>query len=91
MGNVRSLSNKMDKLAALTRPHHAIPDIEGGKRKGGGLAVFVNDRWCNPGHIIIKEHICRKGIELLAVSMRPYYLRKEFLCVIDSCLCFPQC
>ena len=24
---------------------------ESGKRKGGGLAVFVNDRWCNSGHI----------------------------------------
>ena len=28
---------------------------ESGKRKGGGLAMFVNDRWCNPGHISIKE------------------------------------
>ncbi|KAI4878182.1 hypothetical protein NFI96_009369 [Prochilodus magdalenae] len=28
------------------------------RRKGGGLAVFVNDRWCNSGHITIKEQIC---------------------------------
>ncbi|KAI4899536.1 hypothetical protein NFI96_002056 [Prochilodus magdalenae] len=25
-----------------------------GKKRGGGLAVFVNDRWCNPGHITVK-------------------------------------
>ncbi|TWW54745.1 hypothetical protein D4764_0240700 [Takifugu flavidus] len=51
---------------------------ESGKRKGGGLAVFVNDRWCNPGHITIKEQHCCKDVELLAVSMRPHYLPKEF-------------
>ena len=42
---------------------------ESGKSKGGGLAVFVNDRWCNPGHTTIKEQICNRDIELLAVSM----------------------
>lgn len=26
-----------------------------GKRKGGGLAVLVNNRWCNPAQITIKE------------------------------------
>ncbi|KAK0135785.1 hypothetical protein N1851_028349 [Merluccius polli] len=34
-----------------------------GKRKGGGLAVFINNKWCNPRHVTIKEH---KDIELLA-------------------------
>ena len=31
---------------------------ESGKRKGGGLVVFVNDWWCNSGYITIKEHSC---------------------------------
>ncbi|KAI3367090.1 hypothetical protein L3Q82_008125 [Scortum barcoo] len=111
MGNVRSLPNKMDELAVLTRHQREYrecslllftetwltaltPDTaaeldgftllradrskESGKRKGGGLAVFVNDRWCNPGHITVKEQHCCKDIELLAVSMRPYYLPREF-------------
>ncbi|KAI3377608.1 hypothetical protein L3Q82_008438 [Scortum barcoo] len=111
MGNVRSLPNKMDELAALTRHQREYrecslllftetwltaltPDTaaeldgftllradrskESGKRKGGGLAVLVNDRWCNPGHITVKEQHCCKDIELLAVSMRPYYLPREF-------------
>ena len=55
---------------------------ESGKRKGGGLAVFVNDSWCNSGHITVKEQVCSKDIELLAVSMRPYYLLREFTQVI---------
>ena len=47
---------------------------ESSERKGGGLAVIVNDRWCNSGHITVKEQVCSKDIKLLAVSMRPHYL-----------------
>lgn len=111
MGNVRSLTHKMDELAVLTRhqPEYRESSLllftetwltgltldmaveldgftllradrckESGKRKGGGLAVFVNDRWCNPGRITVKEQHCCKDIELLAVSMRPHYLPREF-------------
>ena len=69
-----------DTLVSLDGFHLVRADrtAESGKRKGGGLAVFVNDRWCNSGHISIKEQICCKDIELLAVSMRPYYLPREF-------------
>jgi len=55
---------------------------ESGKRKGGGLAVFVNDRWCNSGHITVKVQTCTADIELLAVGMRPNYLPREFSHVI---------
>ncbi|XP_049435499.1 uncharacterized protein LOC125890744 [Epinephelus fuscoguttatus] len=51
---------------------------ESGKRKGGGLAVLVNNRWCSPDHISIKERICCPDIELFAVGLRPYYLPREF-------------
>ncbi|KAK2850760.1 hypothetical protein Q5P01_007036 [Channa striata] len=112
MGNVRSLSNKMDQLAALIRLQRVYressllcftetwlnqdtPDsvvsvngftlvradrsaAESGKKKGGGLAVFVNNRWCNPGHITVKQQLCSKDVELVAVCVRPYYLPKEF-------------
>ena len=59
---------------------------ESGKRKGGGLTVFVNDSWCNSGHITVKEQVCSKDIELLAVSIRPYYLFALFvLCISPLC------
>ena len=65
---------------------------ESGKGKGGGLAVFVNDSWCNSGHITVKEQVCSKDIELLAVSMRPYYLPREFTQVIVlHCVYPPPC
>ena len=51
---------------------------ESGKRKGGGLAILVNNKWCHPGHVTVKECVCSSDIELLAVSLRPYYLPREF-------------
>ncbi len=48
------------------------------KRKGGGLAIPVNNKWCNLGHIMIKECVRNPAIELLAVSVQPYYLPRDF-------------
>ncbi|KAK2847603.1 hypothetical protein Q5P01_010602 [Channa striata] len=55
---------------------------ESGKRKGGGLAVFINERWCNPKHVCVKEQLCTKDIEFVAVGVRPYYILREFSHVI---------
>ena len=38
----------------------------------------MNNRWCNPGHVTIKDRICSPDIELLAVGLRLYYLPREF-------------
>ena len=98
MGNVRSLLNKMDELAALTRLQRVYRECsimcfteswlnehttdtlvaldgfhlvradrkvkESGKKKGGGLEMFVNDKWCNAGHVYVKEQRCTTDIEL---------------------------
>ena len=60
-----------------------------GKRSGGGIALLVNNRWCNPKHATIKERICNKDIELLAVSLRPYYLPREFTVVVAIVVYIP--
>ena len=49
-----------------------------GRSKGGGLALFINNRWCNQGHVTVKEIVCNRDIELLAVGLRPYYMPREF-------------
>ena len=67
----------------------AYRTAESGKRKGGGLAGwFVNDRWSN-SNITVKEQVCSKDIKLLAVSMRPYYLLREFTQVIVFAVYIP--
>ncbi|TWW60918.1 hypothetical protein D4764_05G0010080 [Takifugu flavidus] len=62
MGNVNSLANKIDELAALGNQRiyrftavRADRDTKAcGKSKGGGLIIYTNNRWCNPGHVSVK-------------------------------------
>ena len=60
-----------------------------GKKRGGGLALLVNIRWRHPSHITVKERICTPNIELLAVSLRPYYLPREFTCAVAIVVYIP--
>ena len=47
-----------------------------GKKSGGGVCIFVNRRWCTD--ITVKKVHCCNDIELLSVSLRPFYLPREF-------------
>lgn len=49
-----------------------------GRTKVGGLALFVNNRRCSPGHVTVKTVICCRDSELLTVGLRPYYVPREF-------------
>ena len=51
--------------------------------------MFVNERWCNPRHVSVKEQRCTRDIELLAVSIRPYHLPREFSHVIAITVYIP--
>lgn len=60
-----------------------------GKSKGGGLIVYIKNRWCNPGHVSVKVVWCCRDLELLAVGLRPYYLPREFSHMIVICVYIP--
>jgi len=50
--------NVVDANAELPGFHLVRADWDckqSGKRKGGGLALYMNIRWCNPGHVTVKE------------------------------------
>lgn len=49
-----------------------------GKSKGEGFIVYINNHWCNSGHVSVEVVWCCQDLELLAVSLRPYYLPREF-------------
>ena len=113
MGNVRSISNKIDELNACVMHQRVFqqcslmcfsetwlnsdkdPDtkveVDGfycvrmdrdflttGKMKGGGVCLYINPQWCHPNHMTVKERVCLPDAELLVVSLRPYYVPREF-------------
>ena len=40
------------------------------------MCFYVNQRYCNT--VVVRENICTPDIELLSISLRPYYLPREF-------------
>ena len=120
MGNVQSLTNKMDELHACLRlrdfrnssimcftetwlnEKHHDPNLDGfsfvradrdknvtGKAKGGGVCLYINEGWCHPANVYVKDQMCTPNVELLCVAARPYYLPREFSHVIVTAVYIP--
>ena len=48
------------------------------KDGGGGVCLYVNNRYCHPNNVYTTGHICTPDVEILTVTLRPYYLPREF-------------
>ena len=48
------------------------------KSIGGGVCLYINERWCNTKSVTVRERLCTPDVELLSVSLRPGYLPREF-------------
>ena len=61
-----------------------------GKPEGGGVCVYVNEKWCHPNNAVIKRHWCSPHLECLTVSLRPYYLPREFSHIVYNTIYVPN-
>lgn len=50
--------------------------VSSGKDRGRRICVYVSKNWCHQH--TIRETICTPDLELLCISMRPFYLPREF-------------
>ena len=50
--------------------------LDSNKLTGGGVCAYVNKRWCTD--IKVKHTVCSPDIELLTISLCPFYLPREF-------------
>lgn len=57
------------------------------KSKGGGLAIYINRKWCN--NISVKSTVCQPDFELLTVNLRPFYLPREFSNIFINLIYIP--
>ncbi|PIK35952.1 hypothetical protein BSL78_27216 [Apostichopus japonicus] len=78
----RSNQHKIFDLPKEMRPrqrgHRSDRTPESLKERGGGVCAFINNKWCSPNNVHIKETLCTPDIELLALTIRPFYLPREF-------------
>ena len=56
-----------------------------GKTRGGGICAYINDSsWCR--NYTVKDSLCTPDFELLCLSLRPFYLPREygniFICIV---------
>ena len=58
-------------------------------KQTGGVCAYINDKWAHNNNIHIKKTLCTPDIELLAVSIRPYYLPREISHVIINVVYIP--
>lgn len=62
---------------------------KGGKAEGGGLTLFVNNKWYHSGNTAVKMKSCCRDEEVLAVSLRPYYVPREFPHIVTITVYIP--
>ena len=52
--------------------------VEVDKKCGGGIAIYVNKQYCPATAVTLRDKVCTKDVELLSITLRPYYLPREF-------------
>ena len=58
-----------------------------GKRKGGGLCIYVHNSWCTNAQIT--DAHCSPDLEYLTIKCRPFYLPREFSAVMVTAVYIP--
>ncbi len=48
------------------------------KTQGGGVYLYINKQYCNPCSVTVRECVCTPDVKLSSVSLRPFYLPREF-------------
>ena len=64
-------------------------DCNSGKKCGGGVCLFVNERYCHQNNINLIHKSCSPDLEILSVKIRPFYLPREFPSIIINLVYIP--
>ncbi len=54
--------------------------VEGGKSRGGGLCVYINDAWWRNAVVVCKH--CSPLVEFMIIKCRPFYLPREYTAIL---------
>ena len=71
-----STPNEHLDITGFNLIRHDRSSSESNKSKGGGLCLYMNQRWCN--NYTLRSTVCTPNIEMICVSFRPFYLPREF-------------
>lgn len=67
------------KLDGFGAPYRADRNLEiSGKDGGGGVAIYVNERWCKKGNINVRKLVYTPDCEVICMSFRPVHLPRDY-------------
>lgn len=67
--------------------HRADRNGESGKKRGGGLCIYSNNKWCSNATVI--ERHCSPDVEFITLRCRPFHLPREFTVVFVMAVYIP--
>lgn len=67
---------------------HLDRNANSGKRKGGGLCIYVHKCWCTNAQVT--DAHCSPELEYLTIKCRPFYLPREFSAVMVTAVYIPD-
>lgn len=82
-------SNTLDAAIELAGRivYRADCNSHSGKSRGGGLCIYICNRWCTDARIV--ETHCSTDIEYMILSCRPFYLPREVTSVLITAVYIP--
>ena len=60
------------------------------KTRGGGVCAYVNKNYCHPSNVHVIKKQCLYEIEILSLSLRPFYVPREFPKIILNVIYIPD-
>ncbi|KAL0175804.1 hypothetical protein M9458_028134 [Cirrhinus mrigala] len=61
--------------------------VAGGKTRGGGLCIYINDAWCRDAVAVCKY--CSPVLEFMVIKCRPFYLPREYTAILLCAVYIP--
>ncbi|KAL0149686.1 hypothetical protein M9458_054969 [Cirrhinus mrigala] len=75
---------QLDQLACY---HADRVVVAGGKTRGGGLCIYINDAWCRDAVAVCKY--CSPVLEFMVIKCRPFYLPREYTAILLCAVYIP--
>ena len=73
------MTNESVAIVGFGEPYRTDRDSrQTGKERGGGVCLYVSEKFCDRANVTVKQRMCTPELELISVSLRPRYLPREF-------------
>ena len=73
------VTNESVEIFGFGEPYRTDRDSrQTGKERGGGVCLYVSEKFCDRANVTVKQRMCTPELELISLSLRPRYLPREF-------------